>query len=119
MIEPWITPFSFVVYRLFHHEECRLALDLECALNESGKKAFDGNAAIPYRLLKRSRGRVGALALRHADPFLALAYLLSLGFKRRRPVPLNLLRLGRAVERRLGPIAKLNATRIRCVWEKV
>jgi len=27
LVEPWITPFSWVVYRFFHQEECRLSVD--------------------------------------------------------------------------------------------
>lgn len=118
-IEPWITPFSFVMYRWFHHEDCTLKVDLDRAFNGEGKDAFDGNAAIPYRVVQACRRQRGPLALRREEPFLALPYLVSLGFKRARPLPRRLLAAGAGVERALGPIGRLNATRILCVWENV
>jgi hypothetical protein len=28
MVEPWITLPSWILYRFFHHEECRLGVDV-------------------------------------------------------------------------------------------
>jgi SAM-dependent methyltransferase len=117
MIEPWITPFSFVIYRWFHHEDCVLGVNLDDAFS-GGKQAFDGNAAIPYRVVQASRRNPGPLVLRRAERFLGLSYLMSLGFKRARPLPAKAIALGAGLERLLGPIAAWNATRILCVWEK-
>lgn len=118
MIEPWITPFSFLIYRYLHHEDCHLTVDLDRPFGEARKNAFAGNAALPYRLLKRYPERVGALELRRAEQFLALAYLVSLGFKCARPIPGRLLAIAALGERLLGRVGRLNATRILCVWEK-
>jgi SAM-dependent methyltransferase len=51
MIEPWITVPPYLLYRYLHHEDCSLAVDVRCPYGEVGKEAFDGNAAIPFKLL--------------------------------------------------------------------
>jgi hypothetical protein len=52
MIEPWITVPSYLIYRYFHYEEYALAVDVPCPFGELGKEAFDGNAAILFKLLE-------------------------------------------------------------------
>ncbi len=78
LVEPWVTPFSYFIYRYLHQEDC----DVSARPWESsdsnvtpGKKAFDGNQAIP-----------SALTPLVIEPFCLFAYLLSMGFK-----PVNLL----------------------------
>lgn len=118
-VEPWITPLSFVLYRYLHHEECRLRVDLAHAFDESRKQAFDGNAAIPFRLLRHLRGDAagGPLRLLSAHSFPALPYLVTFGFKRGRPVPRRLVALAAGCERALGPLGRFFATRICVVWD--
>ena len=82
MIEPWITVPSYLLYRYFHHEDCSLAIDVHRPFGELGKKAFDGNAAIPFKLLKQFKPGAPALHLRQATPFLGLPYLATLGLKK-------------------------------------
>ncbi len=118
MIEPWLSPLSFLIYRYFHHEDCRLKIDLDCPFNEPSKNAFDGNAAIPFRLLKSFKERIESLHLIRAKPFLGLSYLVTLGFKLDRPIPQKLVDLAGLCERLLGPVGRFNATRILAVWEK-
>ncbi|MGB9464534.1 MAG: class I SAM-dependent methyltransferase [Candidatus Acidiferrum sp.] len=94
LIEPWITPFSYFIFRFLHQERCDLSetpwlSKPSTAIPE--KMAFDGNQAIPY-LLFGSRNRSKALnslpdlKLLALEPFCLFAYLLSGGFK-----PMNLL----------------------------
>jgi SAM-dependent methyltransferase len=119
MIEPWITPTSYVLYRWFHHEDCTLRVDIRNPFNSNGKKAFDGNAGIPYNLV-RFHSRVSSLPLRLArrEPFLGLPYLATLGFKRAHPLPHQLMSLARKLETLIGSIGRWNATRAVLVWEK-
>ena len=120
MIEPWITPLSFLLYRYFHHEDCCLRVDLAHPFNESGKKAFDGNAAIPFKLLGYSRtnkGYIGSLRLILAHSFVGLPYLATFGFKLARSIPHSWISLARVFERMVHPLAKLAATRVMLVWE--
>ena len=118
MIEPWITPLSFLLYRYFHHEDCCLSIDLAHPFNKSEKKAFDGNAVIPFKLLRHyNKGYIGPLRLILAHSFLGLPYLVTFGFKLTRSIPPRWLSLARACERMVRPLAKLAATRILLVWE--
>jgi len=117
MIEPWITVPSYLLYRYFHHEDCSLAVDVRRPFGEVGKEAFDGNAAIPFKLLKQCQSGAPALCLLQAEPFLGLPYLATLGFKRARPIPQTLLGMARVCERFLSPLRKFVATRILIVWE--
>ncbi|MGB9456439.1 MAG: methyltransferase domain-containing protein [Bryobacteraceae bacterium] len=119
-IEPWITPPSYILYRYFHHEDCTLSIDIAQPFRSTGKQAFDGNAAIPYQLVRRLRADPGAgLKLIRCEPFLALAYLATLGFKRRRSVPVAVIRMAEQWERIAGPLGRLASTRALLVWEKV
>jgi len=117
MIEPWITVPSYFLYRYFHHEDCSLKVDVRCPFGEVGKQAFDGNAAIPFKLLKRCNPGALSLRLVHADPFLGLPYLATMGFQRACPIPQTLIEITRVAERFLSPLRKFVATRIRIVWE--
>jgi hypothetical protein len=53
-----------------------------------------------------------------ADPFIALPYLATLGFKSARPIPQTIVDIARFGERLLSPVRKLQATRILIVWEQ-
>jgi len=118
-IEPWITPPSYILYRYFHHEDCALSIDVAEPFRSTGKQAFDGNAAIPYRLVQSQRAHPAAgLKLIRCEPFLGLAYLATLGFKRRRSVPAAAIRLAAQCERIAGPVGRLASTRALLVWEK-
>jgi SAM-dependent methyltransferase len=117
MIEPWITVPSYLLYRYFHHEDCSLAVDVRRPFGEVGKEAFDGNAALPFKLLKQCQLGAPSLRLLQAAPFLGLPYLATLGFKRTRPIPQTLLEMARVCEQFLSPLRKFMATRILIVWE--
>jgi SAM-dependent methyltransferase len=118
MIEPWITPFSYLLYRYFHHEDCTLRIDLRRPFDSTRKKAFDGNATIPYKLVRYYAREPGALRLARQERFLGLPYLATFGFQRTRPLPSRLIRVARSCEKMLGPLGRWNATRALLVWEK-
>lgn len=118
VVEPWVTPLSFFLYRYLHHEECRLRIDVARPFEGSGKAAFAGNAAIPSAVLRHLRRQGHPLRLIRAEPFVGLPYLATLGFTRSRPVPDVVIRLARAAERFTRPLRTLAASRILAVWEK-
>ncbi len=119
-IEPWITPPSYVLYRYFHHEDCALSIDIAEPFRSTGKQAYDGNAAIPYQLVRNQRSHPAtSLKLIRCEPFLGLAYLATLGFKRRRSVPGAAVRMAGQCERIAGPLGRLASTRAVLVWEKL
>lgn len=116
-IEPWITPFSYLLYRWLHHEDCRLGRDPDRPF-AGGKGPFDGNAALPFECVRRiRRGRFGLVRVR-VEPFLGLGYLSTLGFQRERPLPAWGGAIARRVEAALGPLARTLATRAVIVWER-
>jgi SAM-dependent methyltransferase len=118
MIEPWITPSSWVLYRYFHHEDCRLGVDLTRPFGGDDKAALDGNAAIPYLTLARAREGTLPLRLLSAEPFIGLPYLATFGFKVERPLPHALQRLARLGEATLEPLRRWLATRTLVVLER-
>ena len=119
MIEPWLTPASYFLYRCFHHEACVLFTDLDKPFGSSKKRPYDGNAAIPYKVVRNgTRPEMQQLRLVRVQPFLGLPYLASLGFKRSHPLPLKLTHAAAAIERLLGPVGRWNATRALLVWER-
>jgi SAM-dependent methyltransferase len=94
LVEPWVTPFSYIIYRYLHQEDCDLSArpwELSDSNATPGKKAFDGNQAIPFLLFgprRRSQtlSALPALTPLVIEPFCLFAYLLSMGFR-----PMNLL----------------------------
>lgn len=95
LIEPWITPFSYFLFRFFHQEDCDFSRKPWLVMHTSGrgeKLAFEGNQAIPYQLFRRGRRErtlemLPGLALRTAQPFCLFTYLLSGGFNHAKLLP--------------------------------
>lgn len=108
LVEPWVTPVSYVIYRYLHQEDCDLKASVfgDTAANSRGpKKAFDGNQAIPYllfgpRTLAPTIARVPEFAPVKIEPFCFFAYLLSLGFKRLTLLPSALYPFVSGIEKR-------------------
>ncbi len=89
LVEPWITPFSYFIFRFLHQERCDLS-ETPWLQNQTGsapgKMAFDGNQAIPYLLFSSKHGAntlssLPGIRLIALEPFCLFAYLLSGGFK--------------------------------------
>jgi len=118
MVEPWITAPSWVLYRYFHHEDCRLGVDVARPFGPDPKAALDGNAAIPYLLLARLRGSGLPFHLVKAEPFVGLPYLATFGFKVKGPLPGLVQAVARWGEGALSPLARWLATRTFIVLEK-
>jgi SAM-dependent methyltransferase len=89
LIEPWITPFSYLIYRYLHQEDCFLSWRPGQTLGDE-KDPFDANAAQPYLVFDRYwqavQKELPQLSILHIERFSLFAYLLSFGFK-----PINLL----------------------------
>lgn len=90
LLEPWVTPFSYLVYRYLHQEDCDLKahpLEGNAIRSADGKRPFDGNQAIPYLLfspqaLAKTLSHLPYCRVLVIEPFCLFAYLLSFGFKR-------------------------------------
>ena len=118
MVEPWITPASFLLYRYLHHEDCRLGVDIARPFGDPDKRALEGNSAIPRLVLRRCQRRGGPLRLIQSRTFVGLPYLFTLGFQRARPLPRALGAVADVLERATVPLRPLAASRILAVWEK-
>jgi SAM-dependent methyltransferase len=122
LVEPWVTPLSFPIYRWLHQEGCRLGLDPWDPFGAGeAKDAFEGDAAVVFKMVREtdaSRWRSLGFSAPRVRILNAFAYLLSLGFKRGsllpRPAAPWLLRL----DRRLEPLAPWLGLRALAVWER-
>jgi SAM-dependent methyltransferase len=125
LVEPAITPLSWIAYRFFHHEPVRLDQDpLAEATPDPHRDPYDSNSAIPTLLFGRAQARLArvcpGLVVRDVRLFSLVAYPLSGGFRSWSLLPRALvrpvLRLDRALERVLG---RLMAFRLLAIVEKV
>jgi SAM-dependent methyltransferase len=113
LLEPGITPVSWLFYRLFHPEPIRMRIDpLAPGSLKSGDDPFDANQAIPTLLLTRYRSQLHCqFPELHVVEFRRIAlfsYPLSGGFRPWSLIPTSLvdplLRLERLLEPLLGPL---------------
>ena len=124
MVEPWVTPLSYPVYRFLHEEGCRLSLDPWNpfpAARSADKEPFEGDGAVPFRLVrdtKASRWAELGFTPPRVTPVNGFAYLASLGFRRRslggRRLSAGLRRLDAA----LAPLASVVGMRALLRWER-
>jgi SAM-dependent methyltransferase len=127
LVEPWITPFSYFIFRFLHQERCDLS-ETPWVVNPSKealeKLAFDGNQAIPYLLFgpKRRSSTLDSLPelkLKTLEPFCLFAYLLSGGFKSINLLPESLYPALSRIERATSPLWRsVAALRVLLVLEK-
>jgi SAM-dependent methyltransferase len=121
VIEPWITPFSWPIYRFLHQERCRLGVDPWRPYPEGdAKDAFDGDGALVRALARRPAAEWEPLGF--APPEIrtlnAFAYLLSLGFKPGNLLPQRLLRPMLALDRGTRGLAPWLGLRAHLVWRR-
>ncbi len=122
VIEPWVTPFSYPIYRFLHEEGLRPGLDPWRPFESAGKAPFDGDGGLFTRLLRSTAaGRWGELGF--AAPRVTLingfAYLLTLGFRERSLLPAPLVAPLRAFDRATARLAPLVALRACAVWQRL
>ena len=122
LVEPWVTPLSWVVYRFFHRERCRLSVDPWDPFPGAAKDAFDGDAAVPWRIVRRTKAeewRALGFAPPHPRLVNGFAYLLSLGFRPGSLLPLPAAGAAVAIDRWAAPLAPLGALRAALAWERI
>jgi SAM-dependent methyltransferase len=124
VVEPWVTPFSYPIYRWLHQEGCRLDLDPWDPFRVDGitpKDAFQGDGAVVTRLLRTTAAAQWA-ALGFSPPRLLVlntfAYLLSLGFKPGTLLPSFMVRPLVALDQTAQAVAPWLGLRAFVVWER-
>jgi SAM-dependent methyltransferase len=121
LVEPWITPFAWLIYRFFHQEDCRLSVDPWDPFPAGSKDSFDGDAAVPWRIVRDTpvaRWHELGLSPPRVRLVNAFAYLLTLGFRPGSLLPLSLAGTAMAFDRITSPLAPLAALRATVAWEK-
>jgi SAM-dependent methyltransferase len=98
LVEPWITPLGWLVYRFFHQEDCRLRVDPWHPFPEPDKDSFE-----PPRCRRLN----------------AFAYLLSLGFREASFLPRAMVRPLLALDARTRLLSPLLGLRALLVWPSV
>jgi len=122
LVEPWAGPFAALVYKLFHHEDCRIVEDPWNQPFADDKDAMEGNTMIPKLLLwdrvHELPGQVETLRVDRVEPFGGFSYLLTGGFHRW-GFPAAVTEFLCRVERPLSPrVMELMGTRVLCILEK-
>jgi len=121
LVEPWITPLSWPVFRFLHHEECRLGLDPWRPFPGDDKDSFEGDAAVPWRLARdtdAARWRTLGLEPPSVHPLNGFAYLLSHGFRRGSLLPLRLAPAMIALDRSASALAPWTGMRAVLSWRR-
>lgn len=108
LVEPAVTPGSFLFYRFLHHERLDFSADPFGAVDEKARRnPYDGNQAVPTLLFGERRDRLAAVApllrLRYKGFLSLFAYPLSGGFRRFCLVPRGLVDPLLRLEARLLP----------------
>ena len=124
LVEPWVTPFSYPIYRWLHQESCVLGIDPWQPFSGQGatKDAFDGNAAVPWKILRATspegwrRFGLEQPTLRTLNGF---AYLLSLGFREASLLPASFAGFFIGLDRWTQPLSSIFGLRALVVWERV
>jgi SAM-dependent methyltransferase len=106
MCEPYVSPASYPVYKLFHPEPLRLGVDpLAEQAGAGARDPFDSNQAIPTLLFGRARRAFDeafpALTVRRVDHLAGFSYAASGGFRPRPLLPLPLWTLLHRAEARV------------------
>jgi SAM-dependent methyltransferase len=120
MIEPWVTPWSKLVYTRLHHEPFDPAAP-DWNLPPGGPLSA-ANGALPWILFVRDRARFERQApewrVRSVEPMMPLRYLVSGGISLRGLMPAASYPLWAGMERGLGGISRRSAMFAQVVLER-
>jgi SAM-dependent methyltransferase len=122
LIEPWVTAWSYPIYRFAHQEGCTLGIDRTQPFGAaSGKDAFEGDGALPWKIVRSTPPAEWAslgLAAPRTRTCNGFAYVLSLGFRSASLLPRRAAGLALAVDRALGALSDWTGMRAQIVWER-
>ncbi len=121
LLEPFPSPVSLLVYRLFHPEP--FIFNIDAFTDRKKRQPWDSNQALAYllffkQLKKIQRLFAGRFRLISREKFSFLLYPLSGGFEHRQLIPERLIPLTKIFERLLSPFRDILAFRCYIVLEK-
>jgi len=124
MLEPYMSPFSYIIYNYFHQEDVDFKIDIwnRRIASKNKKAAFDGNSAIPTIIfskeIERFHKEFSNLKVIKKELLTFILYPLSGGFDRKSFVPAGMLKYLGFTEKIFKPFGLLSAFRIFVVIEK-
>jgi SAM-dependent methyltransferase len=124
VIEPWVSPLSYPIYRWLHQEGCTLGIDPWDPFARDaaeGKDPFRGDAAVLWRLVRdtpAARWRELGFRPPSVTRLNGFAYIMSLGFREGSLLPAPMAALLMKADRALAPLARYAGMRVLAVWEK-
>jgi SAM-dependent methyltransferase len=122
VVEPWVTPFSYPIYKWLHEETCRSGLDHWRPFAAGpDKQPFEGDGGIFTQLIRRtsdSQWRQLGLEPPRLCLLNCMTYVLSLGFRGASLLPRALAPAVMTLDRWLAPAAPLLALRAVVVWQR-
>lgn len=123
LIEPYLSPFSRLIYRLFHEEPVEMGVDpFSPSRPSGGSHPFDGNMAIPTLVFFRNAGlfeeKWPEFKILRRELFSYLLYPLSGGYGFPSFIPPPLLSIVQWLEQHLHPFRRWIAFRVLIVLEK-
>lgn len=122
-VEPWVTPFSYPIYRWTHPEGCTLGLDPWDPFGVEGsgdKMPLRGDNACAWRLVRDTpAARWAELGFEKPSVtlFNGFAYLASLGFRRGSLLPTPLAGPALWLDSASAPLAPAVALRALLTWD--
>jgi SAM-dependent methyltransferase len=121
LVEPWVTPLSYPIYRFAHEEGCTLRIDPWKPFPAEAKDAFEGDGALSWRIVRTTPEHEWRRLGFHAPRVVTangFAYLLTLGFRRASLLPRRwagpMIRLDHA----LRGLSRWTGMRALVVWER-
>ena len=124
MLEPYISPFSYIIYNYFHQEDVDFKIDVwnRRIASNNKKAAFDGNSAIPTIMfskeIKKFQKEFPDLKVIKKELLTFILYPLSGGFDRKSVVPAGIVKYISFIEKILRPFGFIFAFRTFVVLEK-
>lgn len=124
MLEPYISPFSYIIYNYFHQEDVDFKIDVwnRRIASNNKKKAFDGNSAIPSLMfskeIKRFYKEFPNLKVTKKELLTFILYPLSGGFDRKSFVMAGMVKYISFIEKIFRPFGFIFALRTFVVVEK-
>ncbi len=111
MCEPYVSPMSYPIYKVFHAEPLRLWVDPLADQTAAGPRdPFASNQAIPTLIFGRARKtfekECPALAVRQVEYLAGLSYLASGGFSYRPVLPMKVWSFLNGLENRLPRVVR-------------
>ncbi len=124
MLEPYISPFSYLIYKYLHQEDVDFNINVfnqERNVSRCQKRPFDGNSAIPtiifFKEIRKFKKIFPYFKIVNQKLLSIILYPLSGGYEHKRFIPNWSVPFFLILERVLSPFSRLFAFRIFLVLE--